>query len=263
VDGPIVDVLGVHISALDLERATEVIVGWIASGAKQYVCVRDVHGVMESRRDPALRDIHNQAGMTTPDGMPIVWAARYAGVRNASRVYGPDLMLQVAEALQRRGYSSFFYGSTPDTVEKLIRRLREQFPRLEIAGSYQPPFRDLSPDEEDQIADAINAAAPQVVWVGLSTPKQERWMARNRHRLEANVLVGVGAAFDFHAGTVRQAPRWIQRSGFEWLYRLAREPRRLWRRYLRNIPAFVAAILREPPRLVHPGAGGKATDGTA
>lgn len=248
-----VDVLGVRVSAIDLPTAVERVAGWIAAGAHHYVCVTGVHGVMESQRDPALMDIHNRSGMTTPDGMPLVWAGHRAGATTMARVYGPDLMLAVLDRSVAEGWSSFFYGGGPGTADVLAQRLRSRFPGLRIAGTYAPPFRPLTDAEDAEVVDIINASGADLVWVGLSTPKQERWMAAHVGRLSAAVLLGVGAAFDFHAGLVPQAPSWMQRNGLEWAYRLRREPGRLWRRYLRNNPAFVASIVRRPPRLVSHG----------
>ena len=245
-----VDVLGVGVSVVDRPTAREEITGWIERGERRYVCVTGVHGVMESRRDPELRAIHNRSGLTTPDGMPMVWAGRFAGARPMDRVYGPDLMLDILQRAAERGWRSYLYGGAPGTPERLAERLVQRFPGLAIAGTCSPPFRPLTADEEVVIAEEINASAADLVWVGLSTPKQERWMASFRSRLDAPVLLGVGAAFDIHAGLLPQAPPWMQRSGLEWLYRLGREPRRLWRRYAYNNPRFVAAIVRHPPRLL-------------
>jgi N-acetylglucosaminyldiphosphoundecaprenol N-acetyl-beta-D-mannosaminyltransferase len=247
---PRVDVLGVGISAINLTAAVEQIGCWLSARVQHYACVTGVHGVMESQRDPELRAIHNASGLTTPDGMPMVWAGRYAGARTMQRVYGPDLMLAVCARAAERGWTSFFYGGHDGVPELLAARLRARFPGLEVAGTFSPPFRDLTADEDDRVVDRINAAGADIVWVGLSTPKQERWMAAHVGRIAAPVLIGVGAAFDIHAGVLPQAPRWMQQAGLEWLYRLAREPRRLWRRYLANNPRFVRQILARPPRLV-------------
>lgn len=244
-----VDVLGVGVSAIDLDTAVAEISGWIERRERHYVCVTGVHGVMESQRDPELRAIHNASGLTTPDGMPMVWAGRWAGAAGMARVYGPDLMLAVLEVAARRGWGSYLYGGAPGTPERLAATLQERFPGLRVVGTHSPPFRPLTAAEDEAICAEIEAAQPDLVWVGLSTPKQERWMAAHRERLSAPVLLGVGAAFDLHAGLVPQAPAWMQRNGLEWLFRLRQEPRRLWRRYLRNNPLFVAAILRQPPRL--------------
>jgi N-acetylglucosaminyldiphosphoundecaprenol N-acetyl-beta-D-mannosaminyltransferase len=234
-----VNVLGVGVSAITIDDALGLIDEWIATGAKRYVCVTGVHGVMESQRDPGLRDIHNRAGLVTPDGMPLVWLSWLRGHRDVERVYGPDLMLACCDASVSRGYRHYFYGGAAGVPERLARRLRERFAGLTIAGTWSPPFGELSAAEEQAMIDRITTAHPDIVWVGLSTPKQERWMARYVGRLSAPVLIGVGAAFDMHAGLKSQAPRWMQRSGLEWLFRLATEPRRLWRRYLINNPWFV------------------------
>jgi N-acetylglucosaminyldiphosphoundecaprenol N-acetyl-beta-D-mannosaminyltransferase len=247
---PRVDVLGVHVSAIDPSMALTEIERWIETRERHYVCVTGVHGVMESQRDPDLREIHNRSGLTTPDGMPMVWAGRRAGASWMKRVYGPDLMLAVLERAAERGWTSYLYGGKEGVPELLAERLGARFPGLRIVGTYSPPFRPLTPDEDAELVERINAASPDLVWVGLSTPKQERWMASHVGRLEASALLGVGAAFDMHAGTLRQAPPWMQRNGLEWAYRLYREPRRLWRRYLSNNPRFVAGIARRPPRLV-------------
>jgi N-acetylglucosaminyldiphosphoundecaprenol N-acetyl-beta-D-mannosaminyltransferase len=234
-----VDVLGVPVSAVTMDAAVQTIAGWIGSRLQHYVCVTGVHGVMESLRDESLRVIHARAGLVTPDGMPLVWLARRARRGAVERVYGPDLMLAVCEVSQSRGWRHFFYGGAPGVADRLAARLQARFPRLEVAGTYCPPFRPLSAAESDEVAARIDAAGADIVWVGLSTPKQERWMAAQIGRVAAPVLIGVGAAFDFHAGLKRQAPRWMQCSGLEWLFRLCTEPRRLWRRYLRNNPEFV------------------------
>ena len=246
---PRVDVLGVGISAIDMAQAVAEITRWVEDGERHYVCVTGVHGVMEARRDPELRRIHNASGLTTPDGMPMVWAGHRAGVARMRRVYGPDLMLEVCALAAERGWSSFFYGGGDGVPEQLAERLTARFPGLRVAGTWSPPFRPLTPEEDEAIVERINRSEADLVWVGLSTPKQERWMSAHVGRLDAKALLGVGAAFDIHAGLLAQAPRWIQRSGLEWLYRMGREPRRLWRRYLRNNPRFVVEILRRPPVL--------------
>jgi N-acetylglucosaminyldiphosphoundecaprenol N-acetyl-beta-D-mannosaminyltransferase len=233
------NILGVGVSAINVPIALDVIDDWIARRDPHYVCVTGVHGVMESQRDERLRRIHNGAGLVTPDGMPLVWLSRLYGQRHVDRVYGPDLMLALCERSVQTGYRHFFFGGAEDVPQLLAQRLCHRFPGLQVAGSYSPPFRPLTEDEDAQIVEMINTAQPDIVWVGLSTPKQERWMAAHVGWLEAPVLLGVGAAFDFHTGRVKQAPRWIQRSGLEWCFRLATEPKRLWRRYLVNNPLFI------------------------
>jgi N-acetylglucosaminyldiphosphoundecaprenol N-acetyl-beta-D-mannosaminyltransferase len=244
-----VDVLGVGISAISLDGAVDTIMGWIAQRERQFVCVTNVHTVMECQRDATLLRIHNESGLTTPDGMPLVWCAKRAGAEGVTRVYGPDLMLALSAALAAQGRSVFLYGTTPRTLELLSARLTSGFPGLRIVGSYAPPFRPLTVAEDADAVRQINESNADVVWVGLGAVKQEYWMASHRESLTASVLIGVGAAFDFHAGTVKQAPLWMQRHGLEWGYRLCREPRRLWRRYLRTNPAFVVGIVRHPARI--------------
>jgi N-acetylglucosaminyldiphosphoundecaprenol N-acetyl-beta-D-mannosaminyltransferase len=243
------DVLGVGISAVSLAGAASEIERWLDEGERHYVCVTNVHTVMECQRDPELMRIHNDSGMTTPDGMPIVWCGKWAGANDITRVYGPDLMLELCARLAGGGHSMYLYGTSARTLELLETRLRSDFPGLVIAGRYAPPFRALTAAEDAEVVALMNASGADVVWVGLGAPKQERWMAEHMDRLTATVLIGVGAAFDFHAGTVRQAPLWMQRHGLEWSFRLVREPRRLWKRYLRTNPAFVFAILRHHPRM--------------
>lgn len=245
---PRVDVLGVNVSAINMDDALEVIDGWITSGERQYVCVTGVHGVMESQRDPALRRIHNAAGLVTPDGMPLVWLSRFHGQRRTTRVYGPDLMLALCERSIATGYRHFFYGGGDRVAERLVQRLERRFPGLAVAGVYTPPYRTLTQGESDEVVKQINDTKPDIVWVGLGTPKQEHWMAQHVHRLTASALIGVGAAFDFHAGVKAQAPRWMQRNGLEWLFRLMSEPRRLGRRYLVNNPTFVWKTLQQLSR---------------
>jgi N-acetylglucosaminyldiphosphoundecaprenol N-acetyl-beta-D-mannosaminyltransferase len=240
--GPIrddrVDILGVGVSPIDLDDAIATIERWISERSRNYVCITGVHGVMESRRDQRLRRIHNEAGMVTPDGMPLVWLSRLLGKHRTERVYGPDLMRKMTAVSSQRGYRQFYYGGSEGVADKLKQGLTAAHPDLEVAGTYCPPFRALTPEEDQAAVDAINAARPHIVWVGLSTPKQEFWMATHLGRVEAPVMVGVGAAFDFLAGTKRQAPLWMQRSGLEWLFRLCSEPRRLWRRYAYIVPGF-------------------------
>jgi N-acetylglucosaminyldiphosphoundecaprenol N-acetyl-beta-D-mannosaminyltransferase len=234
-----VNILGVGVSPIEMREALDTIEGWIARREQHYVCVTGVHGVMESQRDPELRRIHNAAGLVTPDGMPLVWLSRLAGHRRVERVYGPDLLLACCRRSEVAGYRNFFYGGASGVPEQLTTRLLEKFPDLRVTGAYSPPFRKMTPGEDDDVVRTINRAAPDIVWVGLSTPKQERWMSEHLGRLTAPVLIGVGAAFDFHAGLKRQAPHWVQQGGLEWLFRLLTEPRRLWRRYLYNNPVFL------------------------
>lgn len=235
-------VLGVGISAVTLREAVSVIGLWITERQRRYVNVCNAEVVLQAYDDPALAEIINTSGMATADGMPLVWLGRRKGL-SVERVYGPDLMLAVCEAGLAPGWRHYFYGSRPEVLSDLTRRLEDRFPGLQVAGAWAPPFRSLTPDEEEEVASRINAARPDVVWVGIGTPKQDFWMARFRPRLEAPVLVAVGAAFNFHAGHVRQAPRWMMRFGLEWLFRLLMEPRRLWRRYVIGVPRFIFLVL--------------------
>lgn len=244
------DVLGVRMSALTLPLATEAILAAAREKRPGYVCVTGVHGIMEAQRDPALREILNAAFLNTTDGMPLVWLGRRAVGPWVDRVYGPDLMLEVFAAALPVGGTHFLYGGAPGVAEKLQARLEQRFPGTRIVGTFCPPFRPLDAGEEAALAAQVAAAKPDFFWVGLSTPKQEKFMHTYLPKLQTAVMLGVGAAFDFHAGTARQAPRWMQRSGLEWLFRLAMEPRRLGRRYLVNNPLFVWKLLTRgrPPR---------------
>jgi N-acetylglucosaminyldiphosphoundecaprenol N-acetyl-beta-D-mannosaminyltransferase len=235
-----VNVLGVGVSAINLALAETIVAQALDTKTKGYICVTGVHGVSEAQHEPAFRHILNQAFLNTPDGMPMVWMGHLQGFSHMGRVYGPDLMLLLCTLSEKRGYSHFFYGGAPGVAEELSRKLRERFPQLKVAGIYTPPFRALNEGEERDLISQVTAAKPDLFWVGLSTPKQEKFMAQYLGRLEATLFIGVGAAFDFHAGRVRQAPRWMQRSGLEWSFRLICEPRRLWKRYLKNNPLFVA-----------------------
>jgi N-acetylglucosaminyldiphosphoundecaprenol N-acetyl-beta-D-mannosaminyltransferase len=240
---PRANVLGVGVSALNLDSALAAIEQAAINKARGYVCVTGVHGVSEAQQDPAFRSILNQAFLNTPDGMPMVWMGRLQGFREMARVYGPDLMLRVCEVSVARGFTHFFYGGAPGVAQELGRRLAARFPGLKVAGTYTPPFRPLTPEEESELVSLVAGAQPTIFWIGLSTPKQEKFMAQYWRKLDATLFFGVGAAFDFHAGRVRQAPRWMQRGGLEWLFRLSCEPRRLWKRYLKNNPLFVLRAL--------------------
>lgn len=238
-----VNVLGVGISVLNLQSALAAMAGAIRERRKGYVCVTGVHGVMEAQEDPDFKRVLNQAFLCTPDGMPMVWAGRMAGHREMSRVYGPDLMLEACAWSQSSGCRHFLYGGAEGVAALLAQKLRARFPRLQVVGTFTPPFRPLSVAELTTLQAQIASAKPDVLWVGLSTPKQERFMAEYLPKLDVTLMVGVGAAFDFLSGRVRQAPRWMQRSGLEWFYRLCSEPRRLARRYLRNNPLFLLKSL--------------------
>jgi N-acetylglucosaminyldiphosphoundecaprenol N-acetyl-beta-D-mannosaminyltransferase len=248
---PLVSVLGVNVSTAGMGGTLDALAAMVAERRPGYVTFAGVHGVMESQRDPGLRDVYNSAAVVCADGMPLVWAARQAGVAGAERVYGPDVLLEVMARSVAAGWRHYLYGAGPGVADQLADRLRARYPGVDIVGTHTPPFRPLQAAERADVVAAINAAAPDFVWISLSCPKQERLMADLRPDLDAPVLLGVGAAFDMHAGLLRQAPPVIQRCGLEWAYRLWREPRRLWRRYLRNNPAFVARILTDRPKLVN------------
>jgi N-acetylglucosaminyldiphosphoundecaprenol N-acetyl-beta-D-mannosaminyltransferase len=237
---PRANILGVQVSALDLEGAVDMADRWLASQAEQgYICVTGVHGVMEAHADPALRQILNHALINLPDGMPMTWIGRWQGHRRMERVFGPDFMAAMCRISVERGYRHFFCGGEPGVAEELGETLQRRFPGLIVVGTWTPPFRDLRAKEENELCALLKASHPHILWVGLSTPKQERFMARYINSLPVPLLVGVGAAFDFHTGRIRDCSTWIKRCGLQWLHRLAQEPRRLWRRYLRNNPAFV------------------------
>ena len=245
------EILGVEVDAVSVDDVWPAVERWIRAGERKYVCVTGVHGIMESQADPGLLEIHNRSGLTVPDGMPLVWCGRYAGSKRIDRVYGPRMMIEVCRQAAESGVSCFLYGAAEGVPELLADRLRQQIPGLQVAGSYSPPYGPLSAEQESDVIGMIEESGAGIVWVGLSTPKQERWMAEFCEKLTGpRVLFGVGAAFDINAGLIPDAPEWIGRIGLNWLFRLALEPRRLWRRYLRANPAFVWKIIRERPRLV-------------
>lgn len=244
---PRVNILGVGISAINLPGAVEQVDSWIRERHRTYVNMCTVHTVMECRRSRRLAGIVNRSGMATPDGMPLVWLSRLQGFSRTGRVYGPDLMLALCDHGQQ--YRHYFYGGKPGVADELATALSRRYPEFVVAGTYSPPFRAADAPEEPEILDRINAARPDIVWVGLGTPKQDYWIARHRGLLEAPVLIAVGAAFDIHAGRLPQAPRWVRQVGLEWLFRLFQEPRRLAARYLINNPLFILEILLQLSRL--------------
>jgi N-acetylglucosaminyldiphosphoundecaprenol N-acetyl-beta-D-mannosaminyltransferase len=243
---PSADLLGTPVSLVDYQAVMDWMDAMIAAGERGYVCVAPVHTVMASREDPELRAAVARASLTVPDGKPMVWALNALGHDLRDRVYGPDLMAFYCERAARTGTRIYLYGGrNEDALERLATNLVRRFPGLDIAGRHLPPFRPLTASEQDAVAEEINRSGAHVVWVGIGVPKQEKWMAAMRSRLTAPVLVGVGAAFDFHAGLVRQAPAWMQRAGLEWAFRVVMEPRRLWRRYARYNPRFVTGFIRQ------------------
>lgn len=241
--------MGIPLAVSDYEEVVAWMGAVIDADARAYVTAAAVNLVMSAHEQPETMTAVLGATLAVPDGMPLVWALRALGHGRATRVYGPDLMLRFCARAAQEGIPMYLYGGRDEAaLELLTKRLRERYEGLEIVGGHSPPFRELTAAEEEQVVSDIEGSGAKVVWVGTGQPKQERWMQRMRPRLETPLLVGVGAAFDFHAGLVAQAPRWMQRAGLEWIYRLAREPRRLWRRYARYNPRFVAAFARQYKR---------------
>jgi N-acetylglucosaminyldiphosphoundecaprenol N-acetyl-beta-D-mannosaminyltransferase len=249
VPPPTVSVLGVPLALTDYERTMDWMDATIQQRRKGYVCVAATHTVVATQDDPELRAAVTGASLVVPDGQPVVWAMNALGGRLTNRVYGPDLMAKFCERSALTGARMFLYGGrNQGALVQLALNLRRRFPGLQVVGGYSPPFRTLSEEEIDAVVAEINHARADVVWVGIGVPKQEKWMAALRDRLDAPVLVGVGAAFDFHAGLVPQAPAWMQSAGLEWLFRLSKEPRRLWKRYLTYNPRFVLGFARQYAR---------------
>jgi N-acetylglucosaminyldiphosphoundecaprenol N-acetyl-beta-D-mannosaminyltransferase len=240
------EVLGVPLALIDYEGTLDWMERAVADGGREYVCVAAVHTVMACQEDPELRAAVEGASFTVPDGQPLVWALNALGHDLNTRVYGPELMDRACARAARDGTRFYLYGGRSQTaLRQLTEALRRAHPGLRIVGGFSPPYRELSAEEDERVAAEIEQSRADVVWVGIGVPKQEKWMARMRPRLAAPVLIGVGAAFDFHAGLVPQAPAWMQRLGLEWAFRLAQEPGRLWRRYLRYNPRFVLGFARQ------------------
>lgn len=237
-------VLGVPVSTINMTQAITVILSWIDNKIPHYICVRDVHGVMRAQEDAALLDIHNGAGLVTPDGMPLVWLARWRGYSNVGRVCGADLVAELCAASIPNQIGHYFYGGKEGVAERMAAQLQARYPDLNIVGTATPPFGLMSEGEDQAVTDAIIATHAKIVWVGLSTPKQEYWMRDHVGRIPGATLIGVGAAFDFYAGDVKRAPAWMHHRGLEWVHRLVSEPRRLWRRYLVLAPKFVLLVGR-------------------
>ncbi len=241
-----IDILGVGISVLNLETATTRVLTALAAGSKGYICVTGVHGIIEAQDDPDFLAILNDALLCTPDGMPTVLIGKFChGKEEMGRVYGPDLMWEIFRSTENTSVRHFLYGGAPGVAERLAERLGAHFPGATIAGTWCPPFRELTAVEEADLEKQLTTAKADIMWIGLSTPKQEKFMARYLGRLPITLMVGVGAAFDFHAGRVSKAPPWIQQSSLEWLYRLTREPARLWPRYRRIVPRFLFLFARQ------------------
>jgi N-acetylglucosaminyldiphosphoundecaprenol N-acetyl-beta-D-mannosaminyltransferase len=237
-------VLGAPIDAISWDATLQRIGAWAQAHESRYVCLCNVHSVVVASQDPTFAEVLRAADMTTPDGAPVAWMLRRLGHPNQQRINGPDLMLRYCEYGAARGQSIFLMGSGPETLAALQCRLTAEFPALRIAGSTSPPFRPLTPDEDRELVEQINRSGAGVVFVSLGCPKQEHWMHAHRNRVTA-VMIGVGAAFHFHAGTTQRAPVWMRDIGLEWLHRLLGEPRRLWRRYLITNSAFAIGALRQ------------------
>jgi N-acetylglucosaminyldiphosphoundecaprenol N-acetyl-beta-D-mannosaminyltransferase len=248
---PHCNVLGVAVSAIDLDSAVELASRRIDAGNPGYVCLTGVHGVMEARADPAFRLILNRAAINAPDGMPMTWVGRLQGFRSMDRVFGPDFMAAMCRLSAERGYRNFLYGGCPGVAELLRDNLSAKYPGLHVCGTYTPPFSGLTPQQECEIVARIRTSKPHILWVGLSTPRQERFMAQYRDRLQVPLLVGVGAAFDYHTGRIRDCSRWVKRAGLQWAHRTMQDPGRLWKRYLRNNPAFLWQIAAQISGLRH------------
>jgi N-acetylglucosaminyldiphosphoundecaprenol N-acetyl-beta-D-mannosaminyltransferase len=243
------DVLELPIAMTDYAEAMDVMDGMIERRERGWLCAVAVHAVMVAQSDPEMRRALTDASLIVPDGMPLVWAANLLGEDLPNRVYGPELMERYSERCVARGHRVWLYGGRDQgSLVQLALSMRRDYPGLQIVGGYSPPFRELTEEEEVALAEQINASRPDVLWVGIGVPKQEKWMARMRERVEVPVMCGVGAAFDFHAGRISQAPRWMQERGLEWTYRIVQEPRRLLPRYLYYNPRFLAAFARQVAR---------------
>ena len=237
-----VNILGIGVHALSMQQTLNQMTCWIEQRLPNYMIVCPVSTIMAARRNPTLYETVRHAGLVTPDGMPLVFLSRWLGYKHVTRVYGPDLMLEFSQLSAKKGYRNYYFGGAEGIPEKLADNLTSRFRGLQVVGTHSPPFHPLTLEEEQDIVDQINATNPDIVWVCLGSPKQELWVAKFRDRLNAPILIGVGSAFDFLSGRKPQAPRWMQRSALEWLFRLLTEPRRLWRRYLINNPLFMFLV---------------------
>jgi N-acetylglucosaminyldiphosphoundecaprenol N-acetyl-beta-D-mannosaminyltransferase len=273
--GSLVDVLGVHIAPIVMEDALGHLAKQLRDGQKGYVCLAGVHGIMEAHRNPDLRSAYADSILTAPDGMPTVWVGRWKGHRTMRRTSGPDLMLEVLSRPEFAGCTHFLYGGKQNVALELKASLESRIPGVRIIGVYTPPFRALTPEEELDFIQTISTLKPDIVWVGISTPKQERFMQRMLPHLDTRLMFGVGAAFDFHTGRIKDCPNWVKSAGLQWLDRLLQDPKHLWKRYLRNNPAFLwhiflqlTGLRRYPPptsninpradttpAITHPGIG--------
>ena len=236
---PRVNILGVGVHAINMPQAIEMVDSAVSQGRKGYVCVTGVHGIMEAQKDAAFESILNRSLLTTPDGMPTVWVGRVNGFSQMRQVAGPDFMLKVCALSVEKGYTHFFYGGVEGVANELKNELTRRFPGLNVVGTATPPFRPLTASESEELQLRVSELRPDFFWVGLSTPKQERFMKEYLPKLDTKLMVGVGAAFDMHTGRVQDAPDWVKHAGLQWLHRLLQDPSRLWKRYLLNNPVFV------------------------
>lgn len=236
------EVLTIPIDVIEWKEAEGLITAWAQRRQSRYVCLCNVHSVVTAKGDRGFEKVIREADIATPDGMPVAWMLRALGFSKQARINGPDLLWRLCGLLPRKGVSAYFYGGAERTLIKLRERLSEEFPDLQIAGMASPPYRELSEEEDEADVGVINDSGAGVVFVSLGCPKQERWMATHRGRINA-VMIGVGAAFDYHAGTLRRAPLWMRKSGLEWFFRLALEPRRLWKRYLVTNSLFILGAM--------------------
>jgi N-acetylglucosaminyldiphosphoundecaprenol N-acetyl-beta-D-mannosaminyltransferase len=256
---PCANVLGIEVDALDMELTLARLAEMLRTGRKGYVCAIDVHGVMEARRDATLSEAFSNAAIRVPDGMPTAWVGRLQGHRHMQRVAGPDLMFEVLRRSEFAGYTHFLYGGEEGVAEQLAKCIHQKLPRVRIVGTCTPPFRDLTEYEERELFARIARCKPDMIWVGIGTPKQDRFMYHYLPRLKTRLMFGVGAAFNFHTGRIKDSPAWVKRAGLQWVHRLIQEPGRLWPRYLRNNPAFLWNVALQLTRLrnypLRPGLG--------
>jgi N-acetylglucosaminyldiphosphoundecaprenol N-acetyl-beta-D-mannosaminyltransferase len=240
----VTSVLDINVNETSYAAATKQIEAWARAGESRSVFATSVHGTMEAHDAREFRDILNRADLITPDGMPLVWILRLKGIKSQQRIYGPTLMLKVLEMAAREKIPVGFYGGKPGTLEALVRRMKAAYPNLHVSYAYSPPFRPLSGEETEEIRQSMVSSGTRILFVGLGCPRQEKWIDAQRGYIPA-VMIGVGAAFDFHAGVKSQAPAWMQTIGLEWLFRLLTEPRRLWKRYLQHVPRFVILAIAD------------------
>ena len=237
-------ILGVNIDLVNYAEVIKTIGQWRREGQRNYVIIANPHSLMSCTRDALMREATREAALIVPDGIGMIWGARLLRYEHCGRVTGPTLMLKLCDDGRQAGYRHFFYGGREGVAEEMASNLTQRFSGLTVAGTYAPPFRTLTPEEDAQVVERINRSRPDIVWVGLGAPKQEKWMAAHLGRIKATAMVGVGAAFDFHSGNAKWAPRWVRDLGLEWIWRLAQEPRRMWRRNLDN-PLFLLAVINQ------------------